>query len=71
MERDVPNINRDSVIQAHRWPHTGRAPAGHQSGVLALAESLKVNRALTSLGLFDNKIGAGGAKAIAAALPQS
>ena len=40
-------------------------------GVMALAESLKVNRSLTSLNLRVNKIGAGGAKAIAAALPQS
>ena len=41
------------------------------SGVIALAEALKVNRALTSLNLRANKIGAGGAKAIAGSLPQS
>ena len=29
------------------------------------------NRALTSLNLYDNQIGAGGAKAIADSLPQS
>ena len=29
------------------------------------------NRALTSLNLFNNEIGAGGAKAIADSLPQS
>ena len=36
-----------------------------------LSFDLKFNRALTSLGLAYNKIGAGGAEAIAAALPQS
>ena len=46
-------------------------PQGTSSGVLALAESLKVNRALTSLNLYGNQIGAGGAKAIADSLPQS
>ena len=41
------------------------------SGVVALAEALEVNRALTSLNLEYNRIGAGGAKAIADSLPQS
>ena len=36
-----------------------------------LSFDLEFNRALTSLDLFRNEIGAGGAKAIAAALPQS
>ena len=36
-----------------------------------LSFDLEFNRALTSLNLYDNQIGAGGAKAIAAALPQS
>ena len=38
---------------------------------LLLSFDLKFNRALTSLNLFGNEIGAGGAKAIADALPQS
>eukprot|EP00936_MAST-01D_sp_MAST-1D-sp1_P002314 g2314.t1 len=36
-----------------------------------LAGVIKFNRALTSLDLYNNEIGAGGAEAIAAALPQS
>ena len=36
-----------------------------------LSFDLEFNRALTSLGLYNNEIGVGGAKAIAAALPQS
>ena len=36
-----------------------------------LSFDLEFNRALTSLNLRENEIGAGGAKAIAAALPQS
>ena len=36
-----------------------------------LGFDLEVNRALTSLNLWDNQIGAGGAKAIADSLPQS
>ena len=42
-----------------------------QHGIQAIAEALEVNRALTSLDLFYNQIGAGGAKAIADSLPQS
>ena len=41
------------------------------AGAQAIAEMLVVNRALTSLDLDTNDIGAGGAEAIAAALPQS
>ena len=41
------------------------------AGAQAIAKMLVVNRALTSLDLEDNEIGAGGAEAIAAALPQS
>ena len=41
------------------------------TGVQAIAEMLAVNRALTSLDLTYNEIGAGGARAIAASLPQS
>ena len=41
------------------------------TGAQAIAKMLAVNRALTSLNLYKNKIGAGGAKAIADALPQS
>ena len=40
-------------------------------GAQAFAKMLEVNRALTSLDLYHNGIGAGGAEAIAAALPQS
>ena len=40
-------------------------------GAQAIAKMLVVNRALTSLELGENRIGAGGAEAIAAALPQS
>ena len=40
-------------------------------GAQAIAKMLVVNRALTSLDLLLNEIGTGGAKAIAAALPQS
>ena len=36
-----------------------------------IALELRFNRALTSLDLHNNEIGAGGAEAIAAALPQS
>ena len=41
------------------------------AGAQAIAKMLVVNRALTSLDLYGNAIGAGGAEAIAAALPQS
>ena len=41
------------------------------AGAQAIAKMLVVNRALTSLNLRNNGVGAGGAKAIAAALPQS
>ena len=41
------------------------------SGVIALAEALKFNRSLTVLALSHNNIGPGGARAIAAVLPQS
>ena len=41
------------------------------AGAQAIAKMLVVNRALTSLDLRANMIEAGGAKAIAAALPQS
>ena len=41
------------------------------TGDQAIAKMLVVNRALTRLNLRKNRIGAGGAKAIAAALPQS
>ena len=40
-------------------------------GAMVVAHLLEFSRALTSLSLFGNQIGAGGAKAIAAALPQS
>ena len=41
-------------------------------GTMVLAHLLKFSRALTSLNLYGNhQIGAGGVKAIAAALPQS
>ena len=40
-------------------------------GAQAIVKMLEANRALTSLNLWDNQIGAGGAEAIAAALPQS
>ena len=40
-------------------------------GAQAIAKMLVVNRALTSLNLYNNKIGAGGAQAIADSLPQS
>ena len=36
-----------------------------------LSFDLEFNRSLTSLDLYNNRIGAGGAEAIAAALPQS
>ena len=59
-----------------KYKHTdgrtqGERPQGTSSGVMALAESLKVNRALASLDLRNNRIGAEGAKAIADSLPQS
>ena len=41
------------------------------AGAEAIAKMLVVNRALTSLNLNYNQIGAGGAKAIADSLPQS
>ena len=41
------------------------------AGAQLIADMLAVNRALTSLNLYDNQIGAGGAKAIADASPQS
>ena len=41
------------------------------AGAQAIAKMLVVNRALTSLNLRFNEIGAGGAKAIADSLPQS
>ena len=41
------------------------------AGAQAIAKMLVVNRALTSLNLRNNAVWAGGAKAIAAALPQS
>ena len=41
------------------------------AGAQAIAKMLVVNRALTSLDLERNQIGAGGAQAIAVALPQS
>ena len=41
------------------------------AGAQSLAGMLQVNRSLTNLDLCFNEIGAGGAKAIAAALPQS
>ena len=40
-------------------------------GAQAIAKMLVVNRALTSLNLRNNGIGAGGARAIADSLPQS
>ena len=40
-------------------------------GAKGIASMLAVNRALTSLNLRHNEIGAGGAKAIADSLPQS
>ena len=40
-------------------------------GAQAIAKMLVVNRALTSLNLYWNEIGAGGAKAIVGSLPQS
>ena len=40
-------------------------------GAESIASMLVVNRALTSLDLSGNEIGAGGAQAIAGALPQS
>ena len=41
------------------------------AGAQAIAKMLVVNRALTSLNLSFNRIGAGSAKAIADSLPQS
>ena len=41
------------------------------SDAVLLSFDMEVNRALTSLDLDENEIGAGGAQAIAAALPQS
>ena len=69
-------MERDRYGDLKGYKHTdGRTqeerPQGTSSGVMALAESLKVNRSLTSLDLYGNEIEAGGAKAIAAALPQS
>ena len=54
------------------FKHNGREKGylGASDAVL-LSFDLEFNRALTSLNLFNNQIGAGGAKAIAAALPQS
>ena len=47
------------------------SPGLGAADAVLLGFDLKFNRALTSLDLFRNEIGAGGAKAIAAALPQS
>ena len=41
------------------------------SDAVLLSFDLEFNRALTSLNLWNNQIGAGGAKAIADSLPQS
>ena len=56
--------------------HLGLKPCSYGTkitavGAQAIAKMLVVNRALTSLDLSVNEIGAGGAQAIAAALPQS
>ena len=42
-----------------------------QPEAILMSAELKVNRALTSLNLVYNQVGAGGAKAIADVLPQS
>ena len=62
--------NKDSVFYCMKW-----LVLKLQCGVFVLHCVTKLLfafiRALTSLSLSDNGIGAGGAKAIAAALPQS
>ena len=70
------SIERNAWGEFRHYKHTdgrtqGERPQGTSSGVVALAGSLKVNRSLTSLNLKFNQIGAGGAQAIAAPLPQS
>ena len=65
-----------SVVLSGSGPghkHTGSYENGYlkASGAALLSFDLEFNRALTSLNLFNNQIGAGGAKAIADSLPQS
>ena len=69
------STERDFMGDIQNYKHadgrTQRArPQGTSSGIVALAKALEA-RALTSLDLRWNEIGAGGARAIAAALPQS
>ena len=66
------SIERYSSGNFRHYKHTdGRTqkerPQGTSSGVLALAESLKVNRALTSVNLLKNDLGDGAAAVVAAA----
>ena len=55
------------------FKHTGSSKNGwlNTSDAILLSFDLEFNRALTSLDLAWNQIGAGGAKAIADSLPQS
>ena len=68
---DTVQYNGQQCVVFMEETSRGNLKVQNLSGVLALAEALKFNRALTSLNLEFNQIGAGGAKAIAAALPQS
>ena len=68
---DTVQYNGQQCIVVMEEDSDGDLKVQNISGVVALAEALKVNRALTSLDLSRNFIVAGGAEAIAAALPQS
>ena len=70
---DADAVLVSAALVAHRRLQTLKLNRGHitSKGAAALAGMLQFNRALTSLGLRYNEIGAGGVKAIADSLPQS